>query len=208
MKLVSIDLRLKMRASKLDLCLDFSNTVDWRNGSKKQDNLSSYDDLVQWGRTKGLLSDAMAINLEKTTDRLSADVALKKAHSLREATYRIFSSVAHGSVPPEDELRTLNSFLASTMRKSGIEMEGGSFNWSWRGGTDSPERIFWQIAKSAADLLTSDKLGMLRECSNERDGCAWLFLDTTKNHTRKWCSMDTCGNRTKFRVYYEKHSLA
>jgi predicted RNA-binding Zn ribbon-like protein len=194
-----------MAQTRLDLCLDFSNTVDWRNGRNKQDKLGSFADLVAWAKSEGVLTGVQASVLQKSGTLGKSESTFKRAIQLREATYRIFSSVARGASPGEADLKTLNSFLSASMEKSGIEARDGTFGWSWQGGEDSPERILWPIAKSAADLLTSEKLGIVRECSNEHDGCAWLFLDNTKNHTKKWCSMDTCGNRTKFRTYYERH---
>jgi predicted RNA-binding Zn ribbon-like protein len=64
--------------------------------------------------------------------------------------------------------------------------------------------MLWPIAQSAADLMTSDKRNSVRQCG--ADDCAWLFLDESRNHSRRWCDMKTCGNRQKARRHYaSKH---
>jgi len=68
------------------------------------------------------------------------------------------------------------------------------------------ERINWLIVRSAADLLTSDKLHDVRACSAE--DCRWLFLDISKNHSRRWCDMETCGNQAKARRHYRRKKSA
>jgi predicted RNA-binding Zn ribbon-like protein len=61
----------------------------------------------------------------------------------------------------------------------------------------------WGVTRSAADLLTSDtERPLVRECSAE--DCHWLFLDTTRNRSRQWCSMKSCGNRQKARRHYQR----
>ncbi len=77
---------------------------------------------------------------------------------------------------------------------------GGGFAWEWDAGGDVLARPLWALARSAADLLTSPRLSRVRECPGE-DGCGWLFLDTSKNGSRRWCSMQGCGSRAKARRY-------
>jgi predicted RNA-binding Zn ribbon-like protein len=75
-----------------------------------------------------------------------------------------------------------------------------TFFWGWAGRTI--DRPLWAIVRSAADLLVSDDRTQLRECS--ADDCHWLFLDTTRNRSRQWCSMTSCGNRAKARRHYAR----
>ena len=60
--------------------------------------------------------------------------------------------------------------------------------------------------RSAAELLTSPDLPLVRECAGY--DCGWLFMDTTKNRSRRWCDMATCGNRAKGRRHYERRRAA
>jgi len=59
----------------------------------------------------------------------------------------------------------------------------------------SLEAILWPIAGSAGELLTSDDLGRVRQCGGKT--CRWMFVDRSKNRSRRWCDMKVCGNRPK-----------
>lgn len=193
----------------LELSLDFSNTVDWRNSDKRDDGLKAFDDLVTWSVKKGIVprDDAQRI-LRKAKDEHSGESALKKATQLRETIYRIFSAVAHDEHPEETDIRDLNRFLSQHGGSSGIIRTGEDYGWGWQTDEGADGRILWPIAKSAADLLTSDQLGRVRECANEEEGCGWVFLDDTRNGKKKWCSTTGCGNRAKVRAWYDRHERA
>ncbi len=83
--------------------------------------------------------------------------------------------------------------------------KGGSYTWGWDNQTLSLESILWPISYSAAELLKQGDLRRIGECADV-DGCGWLFFDTTKNHSRRWCDMKDCGNRDKVRRYYKRKS--
>jgi len=76
------------------------------------------------------------------------------------------------------------------------------FAWGWDFYQAALDDIIWPVVRSAADLLTSDTLPMLRICA--ADDCQWLFMDTSKNQTRRWCNMKSCGNRAKARRHIER----
>lgn len=193
-------------AARYGLCLDFSNTVDWRNGKNAKDSLKEYGDLAKWSREHGILGSREAAQLLEAAKRRGQEtVTLKRALELRETIYKIFSAVAHKMEPGRRELDALNGFVSTSMSRSRVVREGRSFHWAWREGGSEPESVLWPIARSAANLLTSDHLAMVGECANEGEGCGWLFLDETKGGNRKWCSMEGCGNRAKARRYYEAH---
>ena len=61
--------------------------------------------------------------------------------------------------------------------------------------------MLWPIVESAAELLTSERRSRIGQCADDR-GCGWLFLDATKNRSRRWCAMGDCGNRAKARRHY------
>jgi len=190
----------------LELCLDFSNTVDWRRGEKAQDSLKDYGRLVSWSRQQELLGQEESARLLRFAVESGRDEsALRRAVELRETIYRVFSAVAHAKRPADRDLEALNEFLSVSLAQSRIARKGERYQWSWRGAEDATDKMLWPIARSAADLLTSDQLEDVRECANEDEGCAWLFLDDTKNHSRRWCNMETCGNKAKARRFYEAH---
>lgn len=193
----------------LDLCLDFSNTVDWRNGKNGKvanDRLADYGSLLGWSSDHELFADEEAKRLSKLAKESGKDKSsLRRAIELREAIYRTFSAVAHDRKPDNRDLEVVGDLVSESVAKSKLVRAGDRFEWSLQGAESASDRVLWPIARSAADLLTSDRLGDIRECANEEEGCGWLFLDTSKSHTRRWCSMDGCGNVAKARRYYEKH---
>lgn len=189
-----------------DLCLNFSNTVDWRNGANRNDKLRDFDALVRWAVKAKLVREPEADPLIRSVGARRQETAiLKRALQLRELIYTIFSSVAHDREPGDAEIEELNRFLTDSPTKTRLVRKDGGCEWGWEIGGGPQGAILWPIAKSAADLLTSDRLGRVRECANEAEGCGWVFMDKTRSQTRKWCDMSGCGNRSKVRAWYDRH---
>ena len=186
------------------LCLDFTNTVDWRLGDRPEDLLASYADLIAWSRHAGILSAARSRNLlrEAGTAPAAAAAAFKRAIALRELIYSIFSRVARGRAPGRADVAELNCALSDSLSHIRLVPAGTSFEWGWEDDGKSLERPIWYLAQSAATLLTTGKLDRVRRCGDDR--CGWLFFDMTKNRSRRWCSMEDCGNRAKARRHYSR----
>ena len=181
------------------LCLDYVNSTP-NHSDPSEDYLNSYADLVSWSVDVGLLRDGEAQDLiakaSGTPDQASA--IHDKAIILREAIYRILSDIAQRQEPKSADLDALNAGLSEAMAHMRLTPAGKGVDWVWE--TDSPAWMLWPVAWSAGELLRSDDLKYLRKC----EGCDWLFLDTSRNHSRRWCDMKTCGNRAKARRHYER----
>ncbi len=190
----------------LELCLDFTDTVDWRTSNHAKDQLISYADLLVWSLEKGLLNkeDERRLRSLSESGEALARIVMEDAHQLREAIYRIFSAAAHERRADQRDIEVLNEHLAKSLRKLKLRSTGTDYAWAWR-DIESADMMLWPIACSAADLLTSEDLARVRECANEEQGCGSLFLDCSKSQSRKWCSMESCGNRMKFKRYYDAH---
>jgi len=191
----------------LDLCLDFTDTVDWRTSDHAKDTLDSYAALLQWSGKKGLLDQKQINALGRAAGREGFAPVLAEAVRLREAIYRIFSAIAHKSRAPQKDLQTLNEYVAKSLSRMVVKETGEGYEWGLSCDT-VPEMMLYQIAESAAMLLTSEDLLRVRECANEEEGCGSLFLDCSKSQTRRWCSMGSCGNRAKSRAFYDRHLRA
>lgn len=191
------------------LCLDFANTVDWHASDHPMETLRGYVDLVEWSRRQGILTsyDAKTLLTEVGNGELGEEV-MKQAAILREAVYRLFSESSHGEAPKSEDIETLNAQLSRGMSMAKITKDSGGFRWGWNFDVHAPDMMLWPIAKDAAELLASERLGLVKECANEEEGCGWLFLDTSRSGNRVWCSMESCGNRAKFRTYYDRHKRA
>ncbi len=187
------------------LCLDFVNTLNGRKLALLRDDLRSYSDLISWARQAGVLHPSDVRELESASQHFSsrANSALNKARDLRETIYRIFSAIAAEKRPADDDLKSINDVLVEALRHSRIVRRDGGYSRSWSEprGADL-ESPLWPVAHSAAELLTSPDIHRVRECASET--CAWLFLDKSKNRTRRWCDMKVCGNREKARRHYER----
>src|SRR5882672_8070924 len=182
------------------LCLDFTNTVQTRPLSEKVDLIKSYADLLSWGEAAGLAEPARR-------QTRAADDALAQALSLREALYGIFSARAAGLPAPTPDLHTVNKAIGKAMTRAGLNPSAsGGFEWGWPDAPPGVDRVAWWVARSAAELLTSRELTGVREC----DGydCGRLFMDGTKNRSRRWCDMASCGNRAKGRRHYERRKVS
>lgn len=192
--------------SNIEWCLDFTDTIDWRTSDHAEDKIPDYEDLVEWSYKKGILSrdEVLALGELVRENPSIRDEVMKDARSLREAMYRIFSAVAHGRRVDSSDIEILNEVLSRGLGRKKVELAREGFVWSWRGDFQGEVMLFL-LAQSAADLLTSEDLARVKECANEEQGCGSLFLDRSKGQTRKWCSMESCGNRAKLRTYYKRH---
>lgn len=188
------------------LCLDFANTVSTRVKTLRREYLTAYGELVAWSQHAHILTDgeAKALLHDATRHPNLAAVVLDRAIALRETVYRIFSALADHRATEETDLAVLNAALRETLSRLEVRPSADGFEWAWvlDGDGNDLERMLWPIVRSAADLLTSGDLEKVRECA--REGCDWLFVDMSKNHSRRWCSMNTCGSRVKARRYYQR----
>lgn len=186
------------------LCLDFTNTIGWRGRQVPNEWLVTYADLIQWSRNVGLLTESDTAELvscaQQSPDK--ADQALEAARTLREELYEIFSALAEGNAVPKPALDELNRRLSHTLGNLWLAGSDTSFQWQWRHEAGALDHMLDPIVHSAAELLTSSHLSRLKACAN--DGCAWLFVDTSRNHRRRWCDMRECGNRVKVRRHYQR----
>jgi predicted RNA-binding Zn ribbon-like protein len=185
------------------LCLDFANTADWHASDQPVEHLTSYAELVAWGQHARILSAQQAQRLLAIAASRSADAKaiLERAIVLREAIYHLFTALSLGARPSESDLAVVNAELSGAMTRSLIVPEGIGFAWDWS-AEDALDRMLWPVVQDAADLLTGEDLSRVGRCAD--DNCGWLFFDTSRNHSRRWCSMKDCGNRAKARRHYRK----
>jgi predicted RNA-binding Zn ribbon-like protein len=171
------------------LPLDFANTLSLHTG----EHLHSYEDLVSFARQTGIVEAVPKAGPDEARRVHQLAVALRTALS------ELFGAIADGVEPPSEALTALNLHLAEAMGHARIERAGSGCVWGWESSA-APDRLLWPIVRAAADLLADrEQLSRVRQCG-ARD-CAWLFLDTSKNRSRQWCDMKTCGNREKARRY-------
>ena len=187
------------------LCLDFANTADGRRTNQPGEYLGSYARLVAWSQVVGSLSDGQAAALlERAAERPSlAGNAYRTAISLREAIYRLCSAVAAHQPPKAADLDRLRHLYTIALAAGQlVPDQTATLRWSWA-AEPVPHDLrwpLWPVAHSAVELATSaDLRGRLKECPGGEGPCSWLFVDQTKNASRRWCRMRSCGNIAKSR---------
>jgi len=187
-----------------NLCLDFANTVDNRTSERETDLLIDYSRLLQWGEESGAIPRKTAEKLNHLASESpgNAQLVVRRAVQLRDAVYDLFSAVAQRRGIPGTALGTLNRAAQVASEHAQVVAANRHFNWDWMSPEIHLDSMLWPVARAAAELLTSEDLANVRQCASET--CAWVFLDRTKNHRRRWCDMKTCGNRNKARRYYQR----
>jgi len=187
------------------LCLEFANTMDWHASDRPVETLHNYEDLVDWAYNMRLLDGPNATALLSAADHdlRKAGKVFSDAIELREAIYRIFAGQALGSQIQAQDLAILNCALQRSAPRAGLEQIDGKYTWAWQLDPLDLWQPLWGVARSAASLLTSDMLARVGHCADE-NGCGVLFMDNTRNHSRRWCDMSGCGNRAKARRHYQK----
>jgi predicted RNA-binding Zn ribbon-like protein len=185
-----------------DLAIDFANTVAYR-GSKAEDSLRTFSDLAGWLSSASALPQAAIEGLPKLIAAARSDTAKvwAAAIALRETIYRLLHAAAARLSPPPDDLKRLNYALAGTPERSSIAHTESGYGWGIE-IRPTAAGILTPVIWSAADLLAGPDYARIRECANPQ--CLWLFLDDSKNGTRRWCSMQACGNRAKAHRHYQR----
>ncbi len=187
--------------------LDFSNTV---GGSRARptEHIHRYADLLEWSRQAGLVDDATRRRLVRAAERRPQEAAkaLRRALELREAIFRAFDARAAGKREPEDAIAILDreARAAATHRALRRTDTGVAQRWDEEG--ENLDRPLWPIAAAAADLLLAPDTPVIKECASET--CDWLFVDRSRNRSRRWCDMNDCGNRAKARRFYARKRSA
>ena len=188
------------------LALDFTNTIGGTHRAPNHEHLQEYQDLVDFALLGGgiLPAEARRLKAEAVRHPLRAKDVLRRATVLREAIWRCFEALSQGRAVQTADLALMNQEIGDALRHARLVGQDGGFTWDWD-EDPSLERPLWPIARSAADLLANPQaLAQLRECASET--CEWLFLDRSRNHTRRWCDMNDCGGRDKVRRFRAKRA--
>jgi len=186
------------------LALSFANTLDWRLRDRPVELLKSFPDLLRWARSAGVLEPGHARELLRWAEAhpRAAGRALADAAELREAIAAVFQAVVDGRALPAGALRRLEAACLAGSEALALRAGGDGAEWVWREAAPEPDRPMWAAAIDAARVLTSGDCARVRQCADAE--CGWFFLDTSRNRSRRWCSMEACGNRNKARRFYSR----
>jgi predicted RNA-binding Zn ribbon-like protein len=188
------------------LCLEFANTLNWHASESPVESLYSYGDLLNWAEGIGMRSPESALQLraQAAAQPALAEQIYTWAIELREAIYRIFVAIAGARDPSPQDLALLNEALPHAYTLPELVAEGSKYSVHWRGDATNLDGLLWPIVRSAARLLTDGEHSRIGQCEDDR-GCGYLFYDTSRNRSRRWCDMGSCGNRAKSQRHYARH---
>ena len=184
-----------------NLCLEFADTS---RAADKDEELHSIEDVLQWASKAGVISSAACGRLAQhyAGNRRLATADLTKAIGARDLLRSIFTGIANGRPLRDRDLSELNFALAQTPAVLRVREHSGTFGTHWGSAAEGLSQILFPVLADAANLLVSDRLGRVRECDST--DCTKLFVDESRNGSRRWCDMNACGNRMKARRHYSK----
>lgn len=183
--------------------IDFVNTVGGSRLDPKE-KLKAYGDLVAWAVEAEVLTpvEAARIGREAAAQPAQATQSLERSVGFRELLYRVLRPLADGQTAPSGDLAQLDAEVHQAWADRHLEATPQGL--AWKGpqavGLDA---VVPRLALAAAELLTGPGISRMRTCE-DTDGCGWLFLDQTRNHSRRWCEMESCGNKHKARRHYAR----
>jgi predicted RNA-binding Zn ribbon-like protein len=191
-------------ASPLRLWLDFINTEP---PAARADALASFDAYVAWLERVSILDEERGDSLRRRAQLqpAGATAALLEARRMR-AGLRTLADRG----PDGDRLRTvalgeLNRVLGRSAGMRRIErLTDGRFIRTFVPTGDAFAGLLLPLVESATESLVRGELGRVRRCANA--GCAHVFYDSTRNASRRWCDMGTCGNRVKAARFRKKRA--
>jgi predicted RNA-binding Zn ribbon-like protein len=182
-------------------CLDFANTVEPRHGPDGHDFVPDYASLLRWSEAAELVATP-PLRRAAASDPGRAAEAHAAAIAFREATYRTFAAIAAGKTPRGTDLETIRDAYVDGLRHARPRIGADGLAWEWpRQDLDLPR---WRLAMDAAELLGSDRLKRVKSC---QPSCGWLFLDISKNRSRRWCSMRECGFEAKAQLQAQRRAV-
>lgn len=184
------------------LCLSLTKTRGWEARDPAGDRIASYPDLVIWAVGEGAIPSESANPLLKEAEKRSeaATAALVRIQRLRSSTHGLLSAIGSGRQVAQTALSDLNSWLPRAHRGLRVvRSRGGGFGRDWTDKEDDLDRILWACVRSLADLLLAPELERLKFC--HAHDCGWLFIDASRNRSRRWCDMGDCGNRAKVKRF-------
>lgn len=185
--------------------LDLVNTLDWRfRDTPPEELLPDYGELLRFTEECGLIDRSDARSLARTVTESKGASILAAVRELREAAAQVFYASLDGQTPPAAAIKTLAEIFGEARGRQRLLWRGSKLEWALPPRAATADLPLFLLSESTAELLASDALERVHTCDSPT--CRWLFLDTSKNHTRRWCDMKICGNRMKARRFKAQHA--
>lgn len=185
------------------LCLDFVNTVSNRMKPASHDYLSGFRELLEWYGRTGVITAKVSHTLERLAKGYpqKATVVFDKSIGLRELLLRLFTAAIHRKAPGPSDLHLFNTYVAEAYANIEVAWKPAQRRGELLFNAPALEQLIWWLVKSALELYTGNGLQQVRQCPS----CGWLFLDKSRNGSRKWCSMSSCGDINKVQQFNQRN---
>lgn len=185
------------------LCLDFVNTISNRNKPVLLDYLIGMKELLEWYNRMDIISAKMSHTLERLAKGYpqKAAIVFDKCIVLRELMLRLFTAAIHRKAPDPSDLQLFNTYVADTYTNIEVSWKPSLRQGELLFNAPALEQLIWWLVKSALELYTGNGLQQVRQCP----ACGWLFLDKSRNGSRKWCSMSVCGDLHKVQQFQQRN---
>ena len=189
-----------------DIAVDFANTVAYHAGdSERREYLTDYADVVRWASKVHAISadDARRLTEEAERHAVLAKRAHERALQLREAMYRVLTASSKDGTPHAADIVALHKAAVQAQAAALPEWRDHQMTLAWPvAGEPDFDRPLYPVMIAARELLMSDRMQRLGQCDNHP--CGWLFIDTSRNGKRRWCSSEECGNQARVRRFRGK----
>lgn len=189
-------------------CLAFLNSTDQPDGFSHRDDLQpGYANVLSWALAAGVIDDADTRRLLGIARRNAREASAIRRRILefRGTLLRLVRCMLANKTPDQSDLSAFEREFRDTYAHASLVMnpETGALIWEW------PEDIrleqpLWSIVRSAEEILFSERRDRIRECAS--DDCQRMFLDTSRNRSRRYCSTAVCGNRERVRKFRQEPS--
>ena len=182
--------------------LDYVNTEVMGKGGRI-DLISDFADFVHWlAESEALTAEAAAVALREWGGASEREGAVARAREFRAALRGMVERISRGKSVPQTVLDEINRVVGKSRGERELLRVRGRFVERFWPEYREPIDLMIPIADSASDLLCHADLSLVKRCENA--ACVLYFYDQTKNHARRWCSMNICGNRMKVAAFYER----
>ena len=161
---------------------------------------------MKWSQHVELIEEERAERLlrEASLHPEESKAIFRQAIALREAGYRVFVALMEQRTPADLDLQLLQDRFVQAMAHGRLIVVSDSVEWHWEPGENELDQILWPLSRAIVGLLTSPDVERVKECPPSEGGCGWLFVDKSKNRSRRWCSDEECGSLIRMRRMYAR----
>jgi predicted RNA-binding Zn ribbon-like protein len=174
--------------------LDFVDT-ELNAAGEPLELLAGFEDLLRWGREAGLLDEVQSREIAAASGPAGREAVVREARELRSELREAATRLSKGKSLGTSLLERVNALLGEQPRVLSVRRAGKAWRMESQASALGPRTVLTLVAEDFARFLTTCDPKLLRRCAN--DECSVFFYDISKNHKRRWCSMDYCGNRAK-----------